>query len=174
MSNPPPLPSRLPPKLIHPKPSPTATNSPKYSDSFSSSGESGGPSVSPHSRRPPVAPRKPQPPAPRQHSTAPAPDVNGSTATGPPPPIVIRGAPPVIANDGGEGFGHCLQQGYEAITKKHEDELLALESLRGHIFHRARADKEYSESLIKMNQKATKKIANIDQSSAVVKVQAEY
>ena len=56
-----------------------------------------------------------------------------------------------------EGFGVCLQQGYEAITKKHEDELLALESLRGHIFNRARADKEYAESLNRLNQKATKK-----------------
>ena len=69
-----------------------------------------------------------------------------------------------------EGFGVCLQQCYEAITKKHEDELLALESLRGHIFNRARADKEYAESLSRMNQKANKKVQNISQSSAVVQV----
>lgn len=70
-----------------------------------------------------------------------------------------------------EGFGVCLQQSYEAINKRHEDELLALESLRGHIFHRARADKEYSENLLKMNQKANKKLTNINRSSAVVQVQ---
>lgn len=73
-----------------------------------------------------------------------------------------------------EGFGVCLQQGYEAITKKHEDELLALESLRGHIFNRARADKEYAESLNRLNQKATKKVQNINQSSAVVQVRRFY
>ena len=69
-----------------------------------------------------------------------------------------------------EGFGVCLQQCYEAITKKHEDELLALESLRGHIFNRAKADREYAENLNRMNQKASKKVHNINQSSAVVQV----
>ena len=155
MSTPPPLPSRFPPKL--PKPSPL--NSSKFSDA--SAGDSSG--QSPHSRRPPVAPRKP-------HRL---PELNGSTtsSSSSPPPAVFRGTS-VSTDDGSsqEGFGRCLQQGYEAITKKHEDELLALESLRGHIFHRARADKEYAESLLKMNQKANKKLANIDQSSAAVQV----
>ena len=83
---------------------------------------------------------------------------------------MVRG--PSVVDDGLsiEGFGRCLQQSHEAITKRHEDELLALESLRGHIFHRARADKDYSDSLLKMNQKASKKLANIDQSSAIVQV----
>lgn len=171
MSYPPPLPSRLPPKFTHPKPSPTpGSNSSKYSDSYSSQGDTSS-SASPHSRRPPVAPRKIQRPP------ASASDVNGTT-TSPLPPIqnvMSRAGPAASVEDAGlaqEGFGHCLQQGYEAITKKHEDELLALESLRGHIFHRARADKEYAENLAKMNQKASKKVSTIDQSSAVIKVLA--
>ena len=166
MSNPPPLPSRLPPSKF-PKPGPGANSS--SSNAFGGSGESS----SPHSRRPPVAPRKPHRP----------PELNGpsssthqtSSSVSPPPP-----APPVARRRhmmeqpsesiSQEGFGVCLQQCYEAITKKHEDELLALESLRGHIFNRARADKEYAESLNRMNQKATKKLLNINQSSAVVQV----
>lgn len=179
MSNPPPLPSRLPPKTFHPKPSPgtPGSNSSKYSDTFGGSpaGDGPGTTSSPHAppRRPPVAPRKP-------HAHRPSPELNNNTintATSTPPPPL----PPVTRNrglstiDGGsvslEGFGHCLQQGYEAINKRHDDELLALESLRGHIFHRARADKEYAESLMKMNQKASKKLTNINQSSAVVQVQ---
>ena len=120
-----------------------------------------------------MAPRKPHRPS----------ELNGTSSTSssvsPPPPI-----PPVAAArrrpvmeqqmsdsfSSQEGFGVCLQQCYEAITKKHEDELLALESLRGHIFNRARADKEYAESLNRMNQKANKKVQNINQSSAVVQV----
>ena len=154
MSNPPPLPSRLPPK-VNPKPSPGSNS--KYIDVF---GTDSGNSPVPHSRRPPVAPRKPHRP----------PDLNGTASS--PPPVVGR----TESSSGGvahEGFGTCLQQCYEAITKKHEDELLALESLRGHIFHRARADKEYADNLTKMNQKASKKVANINHSSAVVQVQNE-
>ena len=48
-------------------------------------------------------------------------------------------------------FGSCLQSSYEAISKRHEEELRALESLRGHIFKRQRADKEYADQLGRIN-----------------------
>lgn len=169
MSNPPPLPSRLPPKF--PKPSAGANSSSASSKYSDASGESSTSSQS--SRRPPVAPRKPHRP----------PELNGTSSTSssvsPPPPIppVARRRPMMEqmseSFSSQEGFGVCLQQCYEAITKKHEDELLALESLRGHIFNRARADKEYAESLNRMNQKANKKVQNINQSSAVVQVRGD-
>lgn len=145
---------------MHPKPSASSSNSLKYIDVFP--GDNSG--SSPHSRKPPVVSKKP-------HRL---PEPNGSTSsstTSSPPPVMTRGSSVVAGGGSGlEGFGYCLQQSHEAITKRHEDELLALESLRGHIFHRARADKDYSDSLLKMNQKASKKLANIDQSSAVVQV----
>lgn len=52
----------------------------------------------------------------------------------------------------GQHFGSCLQSSYEAISKRHEEELHALESLRGHIFKRQRVDKEYADNLARINQ----------------------
>lgn len=69
-----------------------------------------------------------------------------------------------------EGFGVSLQSCYEAINKRHEDELKALESLRVHIFNRAKADKEYTETLAKINVRANRGVASINQSSAIVQV----
>ena len=72
---------------------------------------------------------------------------------------------------GGEGFGACLQNCYDTINKRHEDELLALESLRNHVFSRARFDKDYSENLAKTNLKATRKMNSIsNKSSAIMQV----
>ena len=67
-------------------------------------------------------------------------------------------------------FGSCLQTCYDAINKRHEEELRALESLRVHIFNRAKADREYAESLARINQRATRGVANITQQSAIVQV----
>lgn len=70
-----------------------------------------------------------------------------------------------------DGFGSCLQNSYDTITKRHEDELLALESLRHHIFGRSRLDKDYSEGMAKLNAKASRKMGAIsNKSSAILKV----
>ena len=69
-----------------------------------------------------------------------------------------------------DGFGSCLQTGFDAIHKRHEDELLALESLRAHIFNRAKDDKEYADKLSKTNVRASRKVANINKTSAIVQV----
>lgn len=69
------------------------------------------------------------------------------------------------------GFGECLQNCHDIIHKRHEDELLALESLRNHIFSRAKFDKEYAENLAKINMKASRKMGAVgDKSSAIVQV----
>ncbi len=91
------------------------------------------------------------------------------------PASVAAAAPerpqPRASTSDGEGFGSCLQNCYETITKRHEDELLALESLRGHVFNRARLDKEYAENLAKTNAKASRKMSNVsNKSSAIVQV----
>lgn len=70
-----------------------------------------------------------------------------------------------------EGFGSCLQNCYETITKRHDDELLVLESIRSHVFCRARLDKEYSENLLKVNGKVNRKMGNLsNKSSAIIQV----
>ena len=69
-----------------------------------------------------------------------------------------------------KGFGLCLQNCYDAIHKRHEEELKALESLRVHVFNRAKADKEYAETLAKANARASRGIANLTQTSAIVEV----
>ena len=69
-----------------------------------------------------------------------------------------------------EGFGSCLQACYDAINKRHDDELRALESLRLHIFNRAKADREYAETMSKINYRANRGLTNVNQSSAIVQV----
>lgn len=105
--------------------------------------------------RPP--PTEPAPPTP----TTPAPASSVPTSSAPAP-----SAPT------GEGFGTCLQDAscYDIINKRHDDELLALESLRAHLFNRSRIDKEYAEKLANANLKSSRKVNNIDKSSAIVKV----
>ena len=79
--------------------------------------------------------------------------------------------PRASSTSDGERFGNCLQNCYDTITKRHEDELLVLESLRGHVFNRSRLDKEYAENLAKTNSKASRKMANVsNKSSAIVQV----
>lgn len=70
-----------------------------------------------------------------------------------------------------EGFGICLQNCYDTINKRHEDELLALESLRNHLFARSRLDKDYSDNMAKMNTKANRKMGSVsNKSSAIMQV----
>ena len=69
-----------------------------------------------------------------------------------------------------DSFGYCLQSSMEAITKRHEEELKALESLRVHISKRTRADREYSLALEKLNQQANRSIAAISNPSPIVQV----
>lgn len=113
------------------------------------------------SRPPPSEPAPPTPTTPR--SIAAAPGVFKL------PSIASTAAPPAPTT---EGFGTCLQDTscYDVINKRHEDELLALESLRAHLFNRSRIDKEYAEKLANANLKSSRKVANINQSSAIVKV----
>lgn len=117
----------------------------------------------------PVTPGLPPQPAPEPLSPAPL------------PPSSSRPSRKTV-NDSGksmsvqstsstEGFGACLQNCYETIGKRHEDELVALETLRGHVFSRARLDKEYSEGLAKMNMKASRKMNTLgNKSSAILQV----
>lgn len=64
-----------------------------------------------------------------------------------------------------------MQNNYEVISKRHEDELLALESFRNHVFARSRIDKEYSDNMAKMNVKASRKMGSVsNKSSAIMQV----
>ncbi len=72
---------------------------------------------------------------------------------------------------GAETFGQCLQSATDAIGKRHDDELIALESLRFHIFNRAKQDKTYAEELLKTNMRASKKALSVsDPSSPIFQV----
>ena len=74
-------------------------------------------------------------------------------------------------SSGEANFGSCLQSSYEAISKRHEEELHALESFRGHVFKRQRADKEYAEQLLRINQ-ASERAAQFPHSTTSPIVQA--
>ena len=65
-------------------------------------------------------------------------------------------------------FGKCLQGATEAIGKRHDDELIALESLRFHVFNRAKQDKAYAEELLKTNMRASKKAAMVSNPSSPI------
>lgn len=126
---------------------------------------------------PPLPPRTElMRPVPKPRVSSPPTSPSGSSTASPTPPTRL---PPPLASsssssDGGpaghERFGSCLQTCYEAINKRHEEELRALESLRVHISNRARADKEYAESLARINQRANRGVASITQQSAIVQV----
>lgn len=135
---------------------------------------------------PPAATRTPprsfkdkdRPPAPLPNEQPPLPPrdvIRGPGSEPPASPRISRHPPPrPPAPQVGENFGSCLQTCFEAINKRHDDELRALESLRVHIFNRAKADKEYAESLAKANNRATKGIANLNQGSTIVQVSKVY
>ena len=109
---------------------------------------------------PPARSRSPAHPSPPLHFP-----VNSLSSASAPAP-----EPPKTTADSEEKFGSCLQTCYDAINKRHDDELRALESLRVHVFNRAKADRDYAESLAKINQRASRGLSNVNQSSAVVQV----
>ena len=69
---------------------------------------------------------------------------------------------------GADSFGKCLQGAVEAIGKRHDDELIALESLRFHIFNRAKQDKAYADELLKTNTRASKKAGMVSNPSSPI------
>lgn len=93
-----------------------------------------------------------------------------------PPPIAAPPTPPVhspspaLPNKNQVAFGSCLQQAHDAINKRHEDELHALESFRAHVFFRAKADREYAQELSKINARASKTLAAVSHSSPIIQV----
>lgn len=107
---------------------------------------------------PPPLPRRDRPPIPSPaDSRAFSPPQQqlpypNDTFSPPPPasPTNSLAAPDLC--QGGSDFGSCLQLNYDAISKRHEEELHSLESLRMHLFKRSRADKEYADALQKINQ----------------------
>lgn len=102
---------------------------------------------------PPVVPRRSHhhpPPSIPDRTFSPTSSTNSSVTSPPPEP---PSSSSFVSNySQSNNFGSCLQSSYEAISKRHEEELRALESLRGHVFKRQRADKEYAEQLGRINQ----------------------
>ena len=146
------------------------------------------PAPIPPSSSPPAA--SPGPPPAR--SPAPAPPVHQQAAPQLPPfrpslspPIPPSNSPPSplqqhtsvpprsVHNGNSFAFGTCLQESHEAIHKRHEDELHALESFRAHVFFRAKADREYAQELAKINSRANKTLSSVSQPSAIVQVWCE-
>ena len=147
---------------------------------------------------PRVEDRPPAPvPSPTPLSTSPQPyQVSGSVVTSfkarehPPPrsptvnspspvPARVPTSSPAMSSSQGEGggavaFGKCLHQAHDAINKRHEDELHALESFRAHVFYRAKADREYAQELGKINARANRALSSIAHNSPVVQVGTLY
>lgn len=129
---------------------------------------------------PPPLPRRERPsfPTPAERTFSPPMDLHPMS-----PPIgspihnaaALDAASSSIAPDlcHGNKFGACLQTSYEAISKRHEEELHALESLRGHVFKRQRADKEYAEQLQRINQ-SCERSAQFPSSTTSPIVQVRY
>lgn len=109
-------------------------------------------------------PSTPPPSLPSRRTISETGKLSPISVVSPSPSDVISGSSP-------EGFGLCLQNCYDTINKKHEDELLALESFRNHVFARSRLDKDYSDNMSKMNMKASRKMNSVgNKSSAIMKV----
>ena len=131
------------------------------------------PAPVPRSSAPALPPERSQPntgSAPALPPERPLPRTNSTERPQPRASTTERPQPRASTSEG-EGFGSCLQNCYDTITKRHEDELLALESLRNHVFNRARLDKEYADNLAKTNAKAQRKMVNVgNKASAIVQV----
>ena len=129
------------------------------------------PSSSPAPSPVPTA-RSPAPQTPQQPELPPfRPPISPPVPSGHPQLPSPTPAPPTPgANANSFAFGTCLQESHEAINKRHEEELHALESFRAHVFFRAKADREYAQELAKINSRANKTLATISQSSAIVQV----
>lgn len=170
-----------------PVPAPRGSKVSALAESFQGSLGSSG-SHSPTTRNTVAATPPPVPSTSRPAPLAPLNHVANELSTPPPPtlpsrrtisetgkssPISVVSPSPsdVISGSSPEGFGLCLQNCYDTINKRHEDELLALESFRNHVFQRSRLDKEYSENMAKMNMKASRKMNSVgNKSSAIMQV----
>lgn len=91
------------------------------------------------------------------------------------PPATMSPSPPVATHTPAltksqVAFGSCLQQAHDAINKRHDDELHALESFRAHVFFRAKADREYAQELAKINTRANKTLSAVSHSSPIIQV----
>ena len=97
---------------------------------------------------PPVLPRRPR----NQSTQNDRMSIASSTpsVTSPPLPSPLQSVAPRLEES--NAFGYSLQSSYEAINKRHEEELHALESMRMHIFKRMKCDKDYADQLFRTNQ----------------------
>lgn len=119
-----------------------------------------------------------RPPAPLPPSPVPSlPSRDNGTFSRPPdiPPVSMSPSPPVPTptpslSKSQAAFGTCLQQAHDAINKRHDDELHALESFRAHVFFRAKADREYAQELSKINTRANRTLAAVSHSSPIIQV----
>lgn len=128
-----------------------------------------------HSRSPAPPPPSHQPP----QLPPPRASLSPSISSPPPPSPPHNRVAPTPAGSGGDGksgfaFGTCLQEAHDAINKRHEEELHALESFRAHVFFRAKADREYAQELAKINSRANKTLSTVSQSSAIVQVSFKH
>lgn len=118
---------------------------------------------------PPTSAPLPDPPLPERPRPV---DIHRSphpVVTSPTPSSSFQ-PPSAPAVSQGDRFGARLQSSYEAISKRHEQELKALESLRNHIYKRSRADKDYAETLLKINQTSRKAADLANNPSRIVQV----
>ncbi len=97
---------------------------------------------------PPVLPRRTKKP-----DRPPSIPISSSSPPLPSPSPHQSSAPVLNEND---AFGYCLQSSYEAIGKRHEEEMHALESMRMHIFKRMKCDKDYADQLLRANQSCSR------------------
>ena len=120
---------------------------------------------------PPVLPRRGRVPSAQLDRAS-----NASSSMSLSSPLPPMPSPPSFgsAQSDRNAFGFNLQSSYEAISKRHEEELHALESMRMHIFKRMKCDKEYSEQLFRANQ-SCQRIGQFTSSttSAIVQVSCE-
>ena len=163
-----------------PVPAPRGSKVSALAESFLSSSHPPPPSPSPRNATaatPPPVPTSARPaplnhianePPPTPPPSLPSRRVISESGKQSPKGVVSPSPSDVVSGSSPEGFGLCLQNCYDIINKRHEDELLALESFRNHIFARSRLDKEYSENMAKMNMKASRKMTSVGNKSSTI------
>lgn len=97
---------------------------------------------------PPILPRRPKLSSSQHDRTS---NVSSTPSVVSPPLPSPHGSTAPSLEDS-NAFGYSLQSSYEAISKRHDEELHALESMRMHIFKRTKSDKDYAEQLSRINQ----------------------
>ena len=95
---------------------------------------------------PPVLPRRPRISSSKGDRSSTTPSINSP----PVPHSPHQSVAPKLNED--DAFGYSLQLSYEAVGKRHDEELHALESMRTHVFKRMKCDKEYADQLFRTNQ----------------------